>query len=211
MSTGTEKSDCEKRCWQIALAVGVVLFLLLWIFGAGYLWGLLLGIAAFTVVGLALILLRCRGVEAKPEPKPAAEPKAVPEAKPAPAPEVKAEAKAEPAPAPKPEAKPAPAPAAESAPQPDAPEGPARLSAARDGQADDLKQIKGVGPKLESVLHEKGFYHFDQIAAWTEAEVAWVDENLEGFKGRVSRDDWVAQAKILAAGGDTEFSKRTKS
>ena len=40
------------------------------------------------------------------------------------------------------------------------------------------------------------------MAAWTADEVAWVDENLEGFKGRVSRDDWVEQAKILAAGGD---------
>ena len=53
-----------------------------------------------------------------------------------------------------------------------------------------------------------GFYHFDQIAAWTAAEIAWVDDNLEGFKGRVTRDEWVAQAAILAAGGETEFSKK---
>jgi NADH-quinone oxidoreductase subunit E len=53
-----------------------------------------------------------------------------------------------------------------------------------------------------------GFYHFDQIAAWTEAEVSWVSENLAGFKGRATRDNWVAQAKILAAGGETEFSAR---
>ena len=53
-----------------------------------------------------------------------------------------------------------------------------------------------------------GFYHFDQIANWTDAEIAWVDSNLEGFKGRATRDEWVAQAKILAAGGETEFSKR---
>jgi len=65
----------------------------------------------------------------------------------------------------------------------------------------ELKQIKGVGPKLEKLLHSMGFYHFDQIAAWTEDEVAWVDENLPGFKGRVSRDDWVAQAKTLASEG----------
>jgi NADH-quinone oxidoreductase subunit E len=78
---------------------------------------------------------------------------------------------------------------------------PATMSAARDGKPDDLKQIKGVGPKLEKLLHSMGFYHFDQIAAWTEDEVAWVDENLTGFKGRVSRDDWVSQAKTLAAGG----------
>ena len=38
----------------------------------------------------------------------------------------------------------------------------------------------------------------DQVAAWRASEVAWVDENLEGFKGRVSRDNWVDQAKKLA-------------
>ncbi len=85
---------------------------------------------------------------------------------------------------------------------------PAKLEAAREGGADDLKRIKGVGPKLEAMLHRMGFFHYDQIAVWTASEVAWVDDNLEGFKGRVSRDDWVAQAKILAAGGETEFSKR---
>lgn len=78
---------------------------------------------------------------------------------------------------------------------------PRRLSEARSEGADDLKQIKGVGPKLEALLNGMGFYHFDQIAGWTEAEIAWVDENLDGFKGRVSRDDWVAQAKALAGGG----------
>ncbi|MCV2880687.1 NADH-quinone oxidoreductase subunit NuoE [Actibacterium sp. XHP0104] len=105
-------------------------------------------------------------------------------------------------------AKPAPAKAAPAA----AAEGvrPAALAEAREGGADDLKQIKGVGPALEQQLNELGFYHFDQIAAWTAAEVAWVDENLIKFKGRVSRDGWVDQAKILAAGGQTEFSKKVK-
>jgi predicted flap endonuclease-1-like 5' DNA nuclease len=82
------------------------------------------------------------------------------------------------------------------------------LSGPRGGEADNLKEIKGVGPKLEGVLHDMGFYHFDQIANWTDEEVAWVDANLVGFKGRVSRDNWIDQAKTLAAGGDTEFSKR---
>ena len=86
---------------------------------------------------------------------------------------------------------------------------PERLDSAREGGADDLKKIKGVGPKLESMLHGLGFYHFDQIANWSEEEVAWVDEHLEGFNGRVSRDEWVSQAKILAAGGETEFSNRS--
>jgi NADH-quinone oxidoreductase subunit E len=85
---------------------------------------------------------------------------------------------------------------------------PAALQAARGGRPDDLKRIKGIGPKLEAMLHGMGFYHFDQVAAWSDAELAWVDRNLEGFKGRASRDAWVAQAKILAAGGETEFSAR---
>lgn len=77
---------------------------------------------------------------------------------------------------------------------------PQAMAAARDGRPDDLKLIKGVGPKLEALCHRLGFFHFDQIAAWTAAEIAWVDENLEGFKGRVTRDEWVAQARDLAAG-----------
>jgi len=87
---------------------------------------------------------------------------------------------------------------------------PALMTAPADGKGDDLKQIKGVGPKLETVLHELGVWHFSQIASWRDAEVAWVDDNLKGFKGRVSRDGWVAQAKTLAAGGETEFAKRVK-
>lgn len=87
---------------------------------------------------------------------------------------------------------------------------PAALDGPRDGVADNLKEIKGIGPKLEKLCHSMGFYHFDQIANWTPDEVAWVDANLEGFKGRVSRDNWIAQARILAAGGETEFSKRVE-
>ncbi|MEM6373120.1 MAG: NADH-quinone oxidoreductase subunit E, partial [Pseudomonadota bacterium] len=106
-----------------------------------------------------------------------------------------------------------PAPRSQDAPAP-APETegtrPETLDAARDGKADNLKMIKGVGPKLEALLNRLGFYHFDQIAAWTMDEVAWVDQNLEGFKGRVTRDKWVVQASDLATGAETEFSKRAK-
>ncbi len=87
---------------------------------------------------------------------------------------------------------------------------PELLEAPREGGPDDLKQIKGVGPKLEQMLHGMGIFHFDQIAAWGPEEVAWVDENLQGFKGRVSRDNWVEQARRLAAGEETEFSSRVK-
>ena len=85
---------------------------------------------------------------------------------------------------------------------------PEMMSAPREGGPDNLKEIKGVGPKLEELLHSMGVYHFDQIAGWGPSEVAWMDDHLEGFKGRVSRDDWVSQAKILSAGGETEFSTR---
>lgn len=84
------------------------------------------------------------------------------------------------------------------------------LSAAREGGPDDLKQIKGVGPKLEKTLHDMGIFHFDQISGWGPAEQAWMDENLAGFKGRATRDNWVEQAKTLAAGGTTEFSSKVK-
>tara|TARA_R110002094_G_scaffold44158_7_gene56086 strand:- start:1699 stop:2811 length:1113 start_codon:yes stop_codon:yes gene_type:complete len=85
---------------------------------------------------------------------------------------------------------------------------PKTMKAPRKAGADDLKMIKGVGPKLEIMLNGMGFYHFDQIAKWGGEEVAWVDQNLEGFKGRVTRDNWVAQAVKLAAGEETEFSAR---
>jgi predicted flap endonuclease-1-like 5' DNA nuclease len=100
---------------------------------------------------------------------------------------------------------PAPAPAAAD---PGPGTRPEALDGPRDGGADDLKKIKGVGPKLEKLCNKLGFYHFDQIAAWTADEVAWVDQNLEGFKGRVTRDNWVEQARLLASGGETEFSKK---
>jgi NADH-quinone oxidoreductase subunit E len=87
---------------------------------------------------------------------------------------------------------------------------PEGLSAARDGKPDDLKQIKGVGPALEKLCNDLGIYHFDQIAGWGAEELAWIDQNLKGFKGRASRDNWIDQAKVLASGGTTEFSDRVK-
>ncbi|AUH35032.1 NADH-quinone oxidoreductase subunit NuoE [Paracoccus tegillarcae] len=108
------------------------------------------------------------------------------------------------------------APAADQTKAPDQSDGttegtqPQGLDAARDGKADDLKMIKGVGPKLETLLNSLGFWHFDQIGAWTADELAWVDSNLEGFHGRASRDEWVTQAKQLAEGKDTEFSRRAE-
>ncbi len=113
-------------------------------------------------------------------PKPAAEPKAE-----APAP-VKATAKPV-----KTEVKPTPK-AKPASPKPE------MLKAARNGKADDLTQLKGVGPKLALALQEAGIFHYDQIAEWTEDQTAWVDDNIAGVRGRASRNEWVNQALELA-------------
>jgi NADH-quinone oxidoreductase subunit E len=89
-----------------------------------------------------------------------------------------------------PTAVPVAAPVAESAPE--------ILTVPRGGAGDDLKLIVGVGPKLEALMHELGFWHFDQIAAWTPAQVAWVNGRLGTFRGRIERDNWIAQARALA-------------
>ena len=82
---------------------------------------------------------------------------------------------------------------------------PALMAAPRSTGADDLKLIIGVGPKLEKALNELGFWHFDQIAAWGPAEIAWVDARIT-FKGRIERDDWVGQSAALA-----QSAAKTKS
>jgi NADH-quinone oxidoreductase subunit E len=68
------------------------------------------------------------------------------------------------------------------------------------GNADDLKLIWGVGPKLEVMLNTLGIYHFKQIAAWNDMNLAWVDQHLGAFKGRAVRDNWIDQAKKLNTG-----------
>jgi len=71
---------------------------------------------------------------------------------------------------------------------------------------DDLKLISGVGPRIERLLNGLGIYTYKQIAAWTEAERAWVDNYLN-FRGRIERDNWVKQAEALAKGGVAEYEK----
>lgn len=131
--------------------------------------------------------------------------------KPAAAPKKAAAAKKTPAAKKAPATKAKPAAKAKAAPKAAAADGkPAlMLSAAREGGADDLKLISGVGPKLEQTLNDLGVYHFDQVAKFKKKDIAWVDERLR-FKGRIERDDWMSQAKILAKGGETEFSKGKK-
>jgi NADH-quinone oxidoreductase subunit E len=74
---------------------------------------------------------------------------------------------------------------------------PRTMTAPRQSGADDLKRISGVGPKLETTLNEMGFWHFDQIAKWSDDEVSWVDSRLK-FNGRIRRDDWIAQAAAFS-------------
>jgi NADH-quinone oxidoreductase subunit E len=77
---------------------------------------------------------------------------------------------------------------------------PAGLDAPREGRADDLKRIRGIGPGNESKLNGLGIFHHDQVAAWGRAEVRWVGAYL-GFPGRIDREGWVEQAKGLAGPG----------
>ena len=78
-------------------------------------------------------------------------------------------------------------------------EKPDTLDAPRAGKADNLKQIGGIGPKIERLLNDLGIYHFDQIAGWSEREIAWVNAEIS-FKGRIERENWVSQATSLAKG-----------
>ncbi len=72
------------------------------------------------------------------------------------------------------------------------------LQRAAFGEPDDLEQISGVGPMLNDLLNSVGVYYFWQIAEWTDENVSWVDAQLNHFKGRISRDEWVSQARLLA-------------
>lgn len=102
-----------------------------------------------------------------------------------------------------PEAAPAPAPEPAAAPTPD----PSLAHPSAVG-ADDLTRIKGLGPKLSATLKESGITSFAQIAAWSEADIDRVDSQLGRFQGRIRRDNWVEQAKLLAAGEEAGFKDR---
>lgn len=103
----------------------------------------------------------------------------------------------------------APAMAPEGGPPPagdDRPKRPQGLAAPRGDQPDNLQRISGVGPKLEKTLHDLGFFHYDQIAAWDPSEVTWINEHLR-FRGRVEREQWIEQARLLAAGEEERFAQ----
>ena len=130
-------------------------------------------------------------------------PEAPPEIQPAPPPP--------PAPAPQPEVVPSPEPQPEIVPSVEPIPAPAPPTAAPEGDvlvADDLSRIKGLGPKLQKLLPTLGLSTFAQIAALSEADLAELDTKLGAFAGRPAKDNWVEQAKYLAAGDTAGFEAR---
>jgi predicted flap endonuclease-1-like 5' DNA nuclease len=102
----------------------------------------------------------------------------------------------------------APPPPMEPTPIPATSDGDRPAIAAATGEPDDLRLIKGVGPKLATLLASLGVTRFDQIAAWTPADIAEVDRFLGTFAGRIERDSWVEQAGYLARGDKEAFAAR---
>ena len=89
-------------------------------------------------------------------------------------------------------------------------ERPAGLDSPLSGAPDDLKLIKGIGPKNERSCNGLGVYHFGQIADWSPANAEWVGHHM-AFPGRIEREHWVAQAKLLSAGMDTPHAAAVRS
>lgn len=148
--------------------------------------------------------------EAQPVPQPVPAPKAEPSPQPAPEP-VRDELKVDNLE--KAEANPIAAAAAAPVAAAVIPDSKPKIAAAV-GAPDDLRQIKGVGPKLNGLLNSLGVTRFDQIAAWGDSDIAEVDGYLGSFKGRISRDNWVEQADYLAkndiAGFEAKYGKMLK-
>ena len=174
-------------------------------------YGLWLLIALLVVIGLVFLLSGKGKSAAVEDPAPVAPPVAAePIAEPVIAPLVAAP---DPVPVAAPvavepvvvEKAPAPAPVVEPAPAP-IPASPA-VAAPNDG-ADDLLKLKGVGPKLGALLTELGVTRYAQIAGWSDSDITAIDAKLGNFKGRPVRDQWIDQAKYLAAGDIAGFEAK---
>ena len=85
---------------------------------------------------------------------------------------------------------------------------PSATAASTGTGADNLRLLKGVGPKLAALLTQLGITRFDQIATWNEADVTLIDSQLGNFKGRIVRDNWIEQARFLASGDITGFEAK---
>jgi predicted flap endonuclease-1-like 5' DNA nuclease len=81
-------------------------------------------------------------------------------------------------------------------------------SVAADAIPNDLGRLKGVGPKLVALLGTLGITRYDQIAGWSDADIDRVDAQLGPFQGRIRRDDWVEQARLLASGDTDAYEAR---
>lgn len=164
-------------------------------------YGLWLLIALLVVIGLVFLLSGKGKSAAVEDPVPVAPPVAAePIAEPVVAPLV---ATSDPVPVAEPviaepvvvEPTPAPIPASPA------------VAAPTDG-ADDLLKLKGVGPKLGALLTELGVTRYAQIAGWSDSDIAAIDAKLGNFKGRPVRDQWIDQAKYLAAGDIAGFEAK---
>lgn len=215
-----ERTVCNRNCWVLGAIAGVVVLLFTAGIGElGLLGGLFLGLVTCWLLGSLLVWLVCEGQQEAWTARaqghatmPLAAPleaAAAPVPVPVPAPSAAAGnrmpivagalpgVKAEPS-----KAVEVAAPKAEAA----APTKAAGKTRAKP-VADDLRRIKGVGPKLAERLRKSGVTRFEQIAAWDAKTIAEQGKRLGRHGGRVEADDWVGQARILAAGGETEHSR----
>lgn len=96
-----------------------------------------------------------------------------------------------------------PKPAAKAKPQPATATKPKPVAV-----PDNVGLLKGVGPKLTTLLQSLGVTNFAQIAGWTDADIIEIDSKLGNFAGRITRDNWVDQAKLLSSGDIAGFEKK---
>jgi NADH-quinone oxidoreductase subunit E len=186
--------------WAIATAAGALMFgVSLVVLDLGGNGAVAVGAVVALIVGIIFQVAETKPQppipDAAPKPDPAKTVASAPAAKAPSTPAPSASASSAPAPSAPASAAPASTAPASSAPADDG-DKPEALSGPV-GEADDLKQISGVGPVLEGKLNNLGIYHFWQIAKWSRAEVDWVDGFLN-FRGRIDRDGWIAQASKLA-------------
>lgn len=232
MDNSSGQSNCNSRCWVLAIVLGLIVAGLLMLMGGrGFFSSVIIGIVVFAVSGFLLTRLLCQDSVASKQTvaAPAQVPTSVQASAPALAvPEQVSAPQAAPDAAPKSEPAARQLVASDDAPkvrssqlagqmelasrkgswkfEAGADAGPAETAAepttASDGTADDLKKISGVGPLLEKKLHAAGVTTFAQIATWADDDVAKMG-SLLSFKGRIEREGWVDQAKILTADSQT--------
>jgi predicted flap endonuclease-1-like 5' DNA nuclease len=154
---------------------------------------------AAAVAPIAVIDIAKAKPKALVKPKAAAKPKAE-------SAKVKAAPLPKPAAAPKPKADPAPK--TKATPTPKVASKPKPKAASKPIIPDNLELLKGVGPKLNALLKSMGVTSFQQVANWTPADVREIDAKLGNFAGRIGRDNWIDQAKLLLSGNIAAFEKK---